>query len=438
VDGTLDDIFKLQDQLITSLMDTLNLALSRSEIKKIQIPETIELKAYEYYARGRQLFYKFNLASLQDAQQFYEKAIELDPNYALAYSGLGSALIFQFIAQTSTKDLELGITYLQKALQLDPELAEPYIWLSYSYLRKEQFQESIQAGLRAVELEDNNYLAVYILAAAYWGQAATEFKTEHYPDAVRQFKKSYELQSNYQATSMNLGYLYMFQGQYQEAQMHLDRAVEIEDSGRTLDMKFVGALTLRGNLAIRMHQLDQASDYYQRSLVRLEGIQHVYRDSLMAQTYCGMGQVSFNLNNYDKALEAYQKAIAVITASPRAMGIGYILNRARLGLSKCYHQLGITSVAKDQFEAAMPIFTQKQGFNFNMIWEGNDAHMFYDVASYHAFVNHPQEALEYLQKAIHCGWADLPTLESDDSFSLVRNTSEFQKIVQDLKTRKPL
>ncbi|MCU0643702.1 MAG: protein kinase, partial [bacterium] len=314
VDGILDDIFKLQDQLITSLMDTLNLALSRSEIKKIQIPETIEIKAYEYYARGRQLFFKFNLVSLQDAQQFYEKAIELDPNYALAYSGLGSALIFRFIAQTSAQDLELGITYLQKALQLDPDLGEPYTWLGYAYLRKEQFQESIQAGLRAVELEDHNYLAVYILAAAYWGHAATEFKTEHYADAIRQFKKSCALQPNYQATSMNLGYLYMFHGQYQEAQMYLDQAVEIEDSGRNLDMKFVGALTLRGNLAIRMHQLEQASDYYQRSLVRLEGIQHVYRDSLMAQTYCGMGQVNFNLKNYDRALEAYQKAIAVITA----------------------------------------------------------------------------------------------------------------------------
>ncbi|MCU0646038.1 MAG: tetratricopeptide repeat protein, partial [bacterium] len=157
-----------------------------------------------------------------------------------------------------------------------------------------------------------------------------------------------------------------------------------------------------------------------------------------AQTYCGMGQVNFNLKNYDRALEAYQKAIAVITASPRAMGIGYILNRARLGLAKCYHQLGITRDARTQFEAAVPLFTQKQGYNFNMIWEGNDAHMFYDAANYHAFANHPQEALEYLQKAIQCGWADLSTLESDDSFALVQDKSKFQKIVQDLKSRKPL
>lgn len=438
IDGTIDDIFKLQDQLITSLMDTLHLALSRSEIKKIQIPETIELKAYEYYAKGRQLFYQFNIEGFQEAQDYYEKAIALDPNYALAYSGLGSALIFRFIAQTNVQDLELGMAYLQKALQLDPELAEPYLYLAYAYFRKEQFDKSIQLGLRAVELEPNDHLSFYYLAAAYWGQAATGLKTEHYADAIRQFKKAYQLQPNYIATSMNLGYLYMLQGKYHEAQAYLDRAVEIEDSGKTMVVKFFGGLMLRGNLAFRRHEYEQACDYYQRSLARLEGIQHVYRESLMAQTYCGLGQVNLNLSNYDNALVSYQKAVEIINSAPKAMGMGYILTRARLGLAKAYHQLGVIQNANEQYETARSLVTRKQGYNFNMTWEGNDAHTYYDFASYHAFVNHPQEAMEYLQKAIQCGWADLPTLESDDSFSLVRGKTEFQKIVQDLRMRKPM
>ncbi len=438
VDGTMDDIFKLQDQLIAALMDSLNLALSRSEIRKIQIPETIELKAYEYYAKGRQLFYQFNIEGFQEAQNYYEKAIALDPNYALAYSGLGSALIFRFIAQTNVQDLELGMTYLQKALQLDPELAEPYLYLAYAYFRKEQFEESIQMGLRAVELEPNDHLSFYYLAAAYWGQAATGLKTEHYADAIRHFKKAYQLQPNYIATSMNLGYLYMLHGQYHEAQTYLDRAVEIEDSGKTMVVKFFGGLTLRGNLALRRHEHEQAIDYYQRSLARLQGIQHVYRESLMAQTYCGLGQVNFYLKNYDQALASYQQAVEIITAAPKAMGMGYILTRARLGLARVYHQLGRTQEANAQFDAAALLFRQKQDFNFNMTWEGNDAHAYYDFACYHAFVNHPQEALECLQKAVQCGWADLPTLESEESFNLIRGKAEFQKIAQDLRMQKPV
>jgi TolB-like protein len=126
VDGMMEDIFKLQDQLITSLLETLNLAVTSAELQKIERPETFELKAYEYYARGRQMWIQFSPDSFRESQKFFEKAIAIDPNYALAYSSLGSAHITQFISQTGPQDLELGITYLQKALQHDPDLAEPY------------------------------------------------------------------------------------------------------------------------------------------------------------------------------------------------------------------------------------------------------------------------------------------------------------------------
>jgi len=437
-DGDMDAIFMLQDQLITALIDSLNLVLSHSEIRKIEIPETSELKAYEYYAKGRQLFYLFNIESLKEARKFYEKAIELDPGYALAYAGLGSALIFQFIAQTNPEDLESGIHYLRQALQRDPDLADPYHYLSYAYIRKEQFEASIQAGQRAVELEDNNYLSFYYLAAAYWGQAATGLKTEHYFDAIQQFKKSYHLQPNYIATSMNLGYLYMFRGQYPPAQMYLDQAVLLEDSGKTVLVKFYGALTLRGNLAVRQQQYASALDYYQRALVRLEGIQHVYRDSLIALTYCGIGRLYFEQAFFDQALTAYKQAIDSITASPRSMGIGYVLTRAHLGLAKVYYQFAMIREGYAEFEIARSLFLLKQDFNFNMIWEGNDAHAYYDLASYNSFTNHLPAALEYLQKAVECGWADLPSLAADDCFSLLRDNSDFQKIIQRLKRRKAL
>lgn len=438
VDGTLEDIFELQDQLITDLMAALHLVLSRSEIKKIQIPETIALKAYEYYAKGRQLFYQFNLASLQEAQQFYEKAIELDPNYALAYSGLGSAFIFRFIAQTNPKDLEQGISNLNKALTLDSDLAEPYLWLSYAYMRQHNYENSVQVGLRAIELDDLNYQGYYYVGGAYYSQALNHYKSQHFSDAVRYLKKSAELQSNYQPSYMILGYIYMFHGQYQDALTFLDQAVEIEDSGRTTVAKFVGALTLRGNLALRQQHWDQAKNYLQRSVLRLEGLQHVYRDTFLALTYCSLGQLNFELKNYDQAMEAYQKAIDVVSQSPKAISIGFFVVKAYLGLAKVLHQVGRSHEENIHFQTALPLFTNKTEFNFLANWEASDAQMYYDVASYHAFVNHQPAALEYLQKAVNCGWADLPTLEADDSFNSLRDKLEFQKIVQHLKKRKTL
>ncbi len=360
VDGMMEDIFKLQDQLITSLMETLNLAVTSAELQKIERPETFELKAYEYHARGRQMLIQFNPASLQEAQKFFEKAIAVDPSYGLAYSGLGSAHIFQFIAQTDPQDLELGITYLQKALQYDPDLAEPYTWLTYALVRKQQFAEAIQTGLRAVELEENNFSSFYFLAVAYGGQADKGNLPDGYTHAAKYFKKAVVLQPNFQWSCMMLGFVYMLNGQPHEAQRYLDKAVELEDSGKSVGIKAVGALTLRGNLALRQQQLDLAQDLYQRSLLRLEGVQHVYREYLMALSYCGLGQIHFNRRNYDKAVEAFQKALEVIKSRPQALSLGFLLVKANLGLAKAHYQFMMTREAKAHFEAAQPFLPRSR------------------------------------------------------------------------------
>jgi tetratricopeptide (TPR) repeat protein len=384
------------------------------------------------------LIYQFNPASLQEAQKFFEKSIAVDPNYGLAYSGLGSAHIFRFIAQTDPQDLELGINYLQKALAFDPDLAESHTWLTYALVRKQQFAEAIQSGLRAVELEENNFTSFYFLAVAYGGQADKGNLSDGYTHSARYFKKAVELQPNFQWSSMMLGFVYMLNGQPHEAQRHLDKAVEIEDSGKFVAAKAVGALTMRGNLALRQQQLDLAQDLYQRSLLRLEGVQHVYREYLMALSYCGLGQIHFNRRNYDKVVDAYQNALEVIKSHPQALSMGFLLVKAHLGMAKAYYHLMVTREVKSHFEAALPLFTTKQGSDFSYTWEGTEAQMYYDVASYYALMNHPQETFVYLHKALAGGWADLPTLESDDCLSLLRDAPEYQKIVQDLKARKPL
>jgi tetratricopeptide (TPR) repeat protein len=305
-------------------------------------------------------------------------------------------------------------------------------------VRKQQFVEATQAGLRAVALEDNNFLSYYLLAVAYGGQADKGNLADGYVYTAKHFKKSLALQPNYQWTSMILGFVYMLNGQHHEAQRYLDKAVEIEDSGKSVGASAVGALTMRGNLALRQQQLDLAQDLYQRSLLRLEGAQHVYRDFFMALSHCGLGQIHFNRRNYDKAIEAYQQALEVIKSHPQGLSLGYFLVKAHLGMAKAYYQLMVIREAKSHFDAALPLFTNKQGADFSYTWEATDAQMYYDVASYHALMNHPQETFAYLHQALAGGWADLPTLESDGCLSLLRDTPEYQKIVQDLKARKPL
>ncbi|KAA0231070.1 tetratricopeptide repeat protein [candidate division KSB1 bacterium] len=437
-DGTMEEIFKLQDQLILSLMEALQLKISSSEIRKIEKPEAMAVEAYEYYAKGRQLFNQFGKAGFEQAEKFYEKAIELDDKYALPYSGLGRIYIFKFIAQTDSRDLDIGISYLQKALQLDPDFGEPYPWLCYAYTRQQRFEEAIQIGRRAIKLEPDNPMAHYFLGAAYTVQAAMAYKTKSYLEAIRHLKRNIELQPYYQPPHMILGWIYMFHGQYPEAREYLEKAVAIEESEKFEGIKFIGALTLLGNLYFRQNQLDIAWDWYQRSLQRLEKSDHVYRETLMALTYCGLGNIHFGRGLYGDALVEYRRACEHITKHPKALGAGYILVKARVGLAKAFHQLEMSREAKQQFEEALPLFQNKQGFDFSWMTEVCEAQAWYDIASYHALAQHHKEALDALRKAVQCGWSDLPFLEAGESFRTLRDDAPFRKIVQTLMKRKPL
>lgn len=438
VDGTMEEIFKLQDQLILNLMEALQLKISRSEIKKIEKPEAMAVEAYEYYAKGRQLFNQFGKAGFEQAQKFYEKAIELDDKYALPYSGLGRLYIFRFIAQTDPRDLDIGISYLQKALQLDPDLDEPYPWLCYAHMRQQRFEEAIRIGRRAIKFEPDNPMAHYFLGAAYNTQAAMAYKSKSYLEAIWHFKRNCELQPNYQPPHMNLGWIYMFHGQYSNARGYLEKAVAIEESEKFEGIKFIGALTLLGNLYFRQNQLDVAWDWYQRSLQRLEKSDHVYRETLTALTYCGLGDIHFRRRLFDEALSEYKCACDRIAKYPKALGVGYFFVKARLGLAKAFHQLEMIREEKQQFREALALFENKSGLDFSWIWEACDAQMHYEIASYHALAQHRKEAFSYLKKAVQCGWSDLPFLEADESFRTLGDDAPFRKIVQTLMQRKPL
>ena len=91
LDGQMSGIFALQDQILKTLIDALELEVSESEVQEIDRPETEDLEAYEYCAKARELVYNMDPEKMEEAAGYLHRAIELDPDYAMAYSSLGSA-----------------------------------------------------------------------------------------------------------------------------------------------------------------------------------------------------------------------------------------------------------------------------------------------------------------------------------------------------------
>ena len=433
VDGSMEEIFVLQDQIIAELMHTLDLDVSEAEKEKIASPETLEVEAYELYARGRQIINQMGREGMPKAQEFFEKAMKKDPDYALAFSGLGNLLTMKFIATSNQADLEAAIDYLQKAIELDPDLTDPYLWLAYGYTREQRYSDAVKAGKRAVELESDNPLAHYFLGVAYTVQAAMEYKVSKYPKALDHYRINNKLQPNYQPAYMNAAWIHLLHGRYDDAKVQLDSAVALEESGKAGIVTFVGSLTLMGNLYLRQNKFDRSSKWYDRSLKVLEKTDHVYTGAFQALTYCGLGQIEFADRNYDKALENYRKAKTIIDKVSHGLGIGYVLVRTIIGMAKAFHELGMSRDAKAHFQKSLQCIEKREGYDFSWIWEGSDAQAYYDLASYQALLNRPDEALHYLKKAIDCGWADLPLLENDECFDTLREMPEYKQVMKNMK-----
>lgn len=374
VDGNIEDIFKLQDSIITALAETLKLVLSPTEKKKIAKPETLELEAYEYYIKGRQLFNHFGKASFDEAQSFFEKAIEIDPKYALSYLGLGEIYIFRFIGQTDPHYLDLGISYLQKALEFDPDLTEVYNRLTYAYTRKYKFRDAIETGKKAIELKVDNYETHYFVGVAYMIKAASDYEISAYEIAIDYLLEAIQLQTNFEPTHEVISWIYLLKGRYSDAKMHLQKAIEIEELNLHEGVQFIGAYTLMGNLNYRLRNFDEALTNYNKSLQSLETSDHFYSKPLLAITYIGLGNISFYKKEFDKALQFFNKAQSVIVEYAKSIGMGYYIVLTYICLAKVFNKLVMIKEAKLYFQKALDSFNSKKGYDFNWIWEGSDAH----------------------------------------------------------------
>jgi DNA-binding winged helix-turn-helix (wHTH) protein/tetratricopeptide (TPR) repeat protein len=439
VDGMLEHIFQLEDQIVTGLLEALSISLSSAERLKIEKPETASLQAYEYYVRGRQQFNDFGKASLDQAKELFEKAVAIHPHYALANSSLGSAYLFRFIASAEARELDIGIGYLQKAIKEDPELAEAHTWLTYAYMRSRRYDDALGAGKRAVELDPGSYMAFYMLGSVYVCRAALKYKSSLFADAFREFKNSIAVEPNYPWSHMHLGWISMVHGQYPAAERFLEEALAIQDTTSAVRAwpRFYGTRTVLGVLSFRQGHASHAEDLHRRSIAELSECDHVYREIFLAVSYCGLGDVAFRRHLYEEALEEFLKAEDLLISHPRSVGSGHILIQALLRQSQARIALDQTEKARRQLERARELLAHKNGFDFAFIWEAWDAQSYYELGTSQALFGKAEHALTYLKKAIACGWRDHQFLNTDVRLNTLRGTAGFRdlgKTVSDYRT----
>jgi adenylate cyclase len=158
-DRKADDLFAIQNEIIKIIIGTLNLQVKDAENERAFKTPTDDLEAYDYYQRGYAYFRAWGKENNAKAREMYERAIEIDPQYARAYAGLAIVHVrhwrYDWIEDTSGS-LALSLEHARKAVALDPDDYFSYWALGHAYLANGESDLSLTAYERALALNPND------------------------------------------------------------------------------------------------------------------------------------------------------------------------------------------------------------------------------------------------------------------------------------------
>jgi serine/threonine protein kinase/Tfp pilus assembly protein PilF len=161
-DRMVEDIFDLQNEVSQKIVDALKISLSDSERQALTQKPTDDLRAYDFYMRGRELLYLKGRRNTEGAIQMFENAAEIDPGFASSYAGLAEAYssMYEWYDGNSAW-LSKAIEMNQKALALESSSLDAKFGIAMVYFHHGRFAES-KRSLDAILKENSEFFPAYL------------------------------------------------------------------------------------------------------------------------------------------------------------------------------------------------------------------------------------------------------------------------------------
>ncbi len=154
---TAANIFEIQTEIARTIAGELRANLTEREAKRISLRPTENFEAYEAYLLGRQWMSKRTTTAISQAKAYFEQAINLDPNFSLAYVGISETIILlvDYGGAYPADVAREAEPYVQKALELDPDSGEALFSLATVYEYVGDYEAATDAYIRGIELAPN-------------------------------------------------------------------------------------------------------------------------------------------------------------------------------------------------------------------------------------------------------------------------------------------
>jgi tetratricopeptide (TPR) repeat protein len=314
LDGTIDQIFDLQDQLVQDLASTgMARDLESAERDAIKDETGVSLEAFEAYSRGMLNLRMASRDAVDRAIGLFERALERSPGYVDAMIALGSALDLKGAFLAMPDLLEHSLMLLQQAVALKPELAEAHIRLGETLSDLGRIDEAIAAMQEGLRLAPDNAEGHANLARNYWmGKGDTEL-------AIAHFRRALALNPDAGYAHLQLALLYSLQGALDDAEREARAAVVLQEQAvsGTQGLLLVGARSRLGYVFYRRGQYDEAIREYRRELEYVSMTDHALRERTtielsqkLAAAYTRKGDLETAQLFFDRAVKAFNDRLA--------------------------------------------------------------------------------------------------------------------------------
>ncbi|HET9917000.1 MAG TPA: FlgO family outer membrane protein, partial [Candidatus Binatia bacterium] len=221
----LADLVTLQNEIARDVSSKLKTKLSGADERKLAKTYTTNAEAYKHYLQGRFHWNKREEKEFWKAVEYFNQAVALDPNYALAYAGLADAyaLLSSFSFMPPAEAIPKAREFARRALSLDDSLAEPHTTLGYvSSQHDYDFAEAERELKRAIDLNPN-----YGTAHQWYGEVLTY--GGRFDEAFAEFRRGLEIEPLSLPINWDFGRCLYMSRRYDESLAQLKKTIELDN-----------------------------------------------------------------------------------------------------------------------------------------------------------------------------------------------------------------
>ncbi|MCB0747857.1 MAG: hypothetical protein KDC90_10385 [Ignavibacteriae bacterium] len=395
-DREMNDVFEIQTDIAERIAAALHAKLLPGEKELIENKNTNNFDAYTFYLKGKHHYYNYTEEENEMAIDQFKKALNIDPNYALAIAGLSDAYsqkVSKYWAENSWLDSALVLG--KKAVEKNPKLPEAYKALASAYQGKEEIQL-----------------------------------------AMLNYKKAIELNPNYWTAILNYGQIKMFFGKYDEALFWIKRAAQLspDDIMSNLSVAMVYKNLNCNNIAINWAQ----------KALSLEP-RHTFANSYLGDLYLNVGDIKNARKYFESSVEIDSNWVFGWFLGGRIEAIQNDYKKSKIYFDR-YMKIrnsypeyfyAHTLLKLNQVDSAKSIL-EEEVKDYSTFFEEEEKSQLFNYMAFaeiYAVRNDRVNSYKWWNKAINKGYTDIERIKIYPYFENMRNEPEYKSLLQKMRTK---